>query len=172
MLYFYFLAFHALEMMFETWISARHSRELIRRGAIEIAPLLLPLMAMIYLLMFGGSVIEFQQRQPEISPIWISIWLGVFLVAKMLKFWAVTSLGNFWTMRVLIVPGTKVITHGPYRYIRHPNYVAVILELAATPLLGKCFLTFGVTIVLFLSVLIFRIRHEEAALRKYTNFGL
>ena len=171
MIYIYFLALNALEMLYEAWISARNSRELIKKGAIEIAPFLLPFMIAIYALMFVGSALEFHFTRKLISPSWASGFLLVFLAGKALKLWAVSSLKNFWTMRVLIVPETKVITSGPYRWIRHPNYVAVILELAATPLIGKCFITFAMVMILFSVILAVRIRVEENALKKYTNYS-
>jgi methyltransferase len=171
MLYIYFLALNAIEMLYEARISARNSRELIKQGAVEIAPFVLPLMIVIYAMMFLGSAFEFHYLHRLVSPLWAAVFLFLFAGAKVLKFWAVKALGKFWTMRVLIVPQTKVVTTGPYRWIRHPNYVAVILELAATPLIGKCFLTFGCVTVSFAIALVLRIRAEETALKKYTDYS-
>ena len=171
MFYLYFLALNAIEMLYEAWISTRNSRSLIRKGAVEIAPFLLPIMIAIYFIMFVGSALEFRWNPKLISRVWAITFFSLFVIAKALKFWAVSALKGFWTMRVLIVPETRVVTSGPYRFIRHPNYVAVILELAATPLLGKCLITFGVVIVLFSIVLAARIRLEEAGLKRYTNYS-
>lgn len=171
MLYLYFLAFHAFEMLVETWISARNSRALLQRGAIEIAPALLPIMAFLYVFMFAGSFVEYAHFQRSISIAWGSGFLLLFILAKGLKFWAVRSLGSFWTMRVLVVPDSNVVSKGPYRYIRHPNYVAVLMEIAATTLLGKCFYTGAVVIILFSVTLVFRIRLEEQALKEHTDYA-
>ena len=171
MLYFCFLVFNLLEMLFETWISARNSRQLIKKGALEIAPHLLPFMIGIYAIMYVGSWLEFLWIPRENSVAWVAGFGFLFCAAKALKFWAVSSLGSFWTMRVLILPESNVVTSGPYRWIRHPNYVAVLLEIAATPLIGKCFITFAVVMILFSIVLALRIRYEEAALKQHTNYG-
>jgi methyltransferase len=170
-MYLYFLLFNFLEMIGETLLSARNSRDLLRRGAIEIGPALLPVMAVLYVLMYIGSLLEFLGHSRSISVVWASIFVLLYCLAKALKFWAIGSLGRFWTMRVLIVPDSTVVKTGPYKWIRHPNYIAVLMEIAATTLLGKCFLTFVVVIILFSVTLVFRIRGEEEGLERHTNYG-
>jgi methyltransferase len=157
-------------MLFEVSLSRRNSRRLLSRGAVEIAPRILPLMVVMYIVMYIGSPLEYRFLWKEISLEWEAFFLGVFLIAKALKFWAIKALGTKWTMRVLIVPGSEVVTGGPYRWMRHPNYAAVLLEIAAIPLLGKSFLTFAVVWSAFVVLLYYRIRAEDAALAKYTNF--
>jgi methyltransferase len=171
MLYLYFLIFNLFEMLFEAWISARNSRALIKKGAIEIAPQLLPIMIGIYAIMYVSSWLEFRWIPRATSLMWIAAFAFLFCAAKALKFWAVSSLGSFWTMRVLILPQSPVVTGGPYRWIRHPNYVAVLAEIAATPLIGRCYFTFAVVMILFSIVLALRIRYEEAALKQHTNYA-
>jgi methyltransferase len=171
MFYFYFLAITALEILFETWISARNSRALLQRGAVEIAPALLPIMAILYALMYFGSLAEFLWIPKQVSLTWILVFALLYCFAKILKFWAIASLGSYWTMRVLILPQSNVVTGGPYKWIRHPNYVAVLMEIAATTLIGKAFVTFVVVIALFSVTLVFRIQQEEAALKKYTDYA-
>jgi methyltransferase len=171
MLYFYFLAFSAIEMLVETWISARNSKVLLQKGAVEIAPFLLPIMAFLYGIMFAGSLVEYVVIPRQIPFYWAGSFFLLFCLAKILKFWAVSSLGSFWTMRVLILPESNVVTSGPYRWIRHPNYVAVLMEIAATTLIGKCFYTFAVVIVMFSATLVLRIRHEEAGLKQFTDYS-
>jgi methyltransferase len=171
MLYEGFLVGNAIEMIWESWIAARNSAALIERGAKEIAPRILPIMIFLYVMMYVGSVLEYTYMHRQISGWWIGLFLSLFALAKLFKFWAARSLGPFWTMKVLVVPGAAAVQAGPYRYIRHPNYIAVLLEIAATALLGKAFLTAAVVLVLFLLVLYFRIRSEEAALAKYTDYA-
>ena len=158
-------------MLVESWISARNSRALLQKKAVEIAPFLLPVMAMLYGVMYFGSLAEHLFVHREISLTWVFFFGILFCFAKALKFWAIASLGSFWTMRVLILPESRVVTAGPYRWIRHPNYVAVLLEIAATTLIGKCFYTFGVVIILFSVTLVFRIHYEESALKEYTDYS-
>lgn len=171
MLYWIFLAVNAAEMIWEARIAARNSAALLRDGAVEIAPKILPLMMLMYVVMYAGCFAESAFFQRQIATGWGFAFAGLFVLAKALKLWAVSALGRFWTMKVLILPGSTVVKTGPYRYIRHPNYVAVLLEIASTILLGKCFFTFLFVFVSFSIVLVFRIRAEEQGLLRYTDYS-
>jgi methyltransferase len=165
-----FLILNAIEMIWEARISARNSAALIKKGAIEIEPRLLPIMVGLYVLLFAGSYLEYLLIPKNISLWWFGTFVLVYFIAKALKYWAVSSLGDFWTMKVLIVPGSTVVTSGPYRYIRHPNYIAVLLEITATALAGKSYITFMIVFGLFLVVLYYRIRCEEKGLAIHTDY--
>ena len=85
-------------------------------------------------------------------------------MAQALRYWAIASLGEYWNTRIIVVPGLPPVTRGPYRFLRHPNYVAVVLELAAVPLIHGAWVTalvFSLGNALLLWV---RIRAEETAL--------
>src|SRR2546430_5523219 len=84
--------------------------------------------------------------------------------AQALRYWAVASLGDRWNVRVIVVPGEPPVQRGPYRFMRHPNYAAVVLEILAVPLIHGCWLTAAVFSALHALVLRVRIRAEEAAL--------
>lgn len=74
-------------------------------------------------------------------------------------------------MKVLIVPGSQAVTAGPYRWIRHPNYIAVVTESLALPLMGKAYLTMLGVALVFSCLLFLRIRAEEEALMQYTDYS-
>jgi methyltransferase len=170
MIYPIFLLINAIEMIWETVISTRNSRALIQRGAVEVSPKILPFMVALYVLLFAGSLLEYFYFPKNLSYWWFGGFVMLYLAAKGLKYWAVSSLGPFWTMKVLVVPGSHAVTTGPYRYIRHPNYVAVLLEIAATALAGKSYVTFLVVFTSFLVVLHYRIQTEERALEHHTDY--
>lgn len=92
--------------------------------------------------------------------------LVLFAASKILKWWAINSLGSFWTFRVIVVPGAPLVTGGPYRFLRHPNYVAVAGELIATALMTGARLTGPVAVVGFCLLMLKRISVEERALRR------
>jgi methyltransferase len=96
--------------------------------------------------------------------------LGLLALSMALRYWAVTTLGKRWTTRVVCVPGLPVVTGGPYRFVRHPNYVAVIVEMFALPLVHSAWITAIVFSVANLLVLRTRIRVEEAALDQYNDY--
>jgi methyltransferase len=89
---------------------------------------------------------------------------AVFTLAKLLKYWAIRSLGHRWTYRVFVLPNQPLVTRGPYRLLRHPNYVAVVGEIAAMALITGARVTGPIGLVFFGALLMLRIRAEERAL--------
>ena len=104
-------------------------------------------------------------RGPELGPGW-ALWLTLFAAAEGLRLWAIASLGPRWNTRILVLPGEPLVVSGPYRWISHPNYVAVVVELAALPLVFGAWRTAAIVgacnLVLLLGV---RIPAEVRALR-------
>ena len=88
----------------------------------------------------------------------------LFVLAKGLKVWAILSLRDLWTMRVILPRRLSVVTTGPYRHLRHPNYVAVVFEVTALPLAGGAGLTAVAAGALIIALVWARVRTEEAAL--------
>jgi methyltransferase len=91
--------------------------------------------------------------------------LAVFVAAKALKFWAIASLGRRWSYGVMVLPGQPLVESGPYRWLRHPNYVAVVGELIGMALLVGARVTGPVATMFFGSLLWRRIAAEERAIR-------
>jgi methyltransferase len=101
---------------------------------------------------------------PAPPPPWAWLAVAGALGAQALRWWAVRTLGDRWSTRVIVVPREAPVTGGPYRFLRHPNYLAVILEMACLPLawgLWRLALAFTVGNA---AILWFRIREEERAL--------
>jgi methyltransferase len=92
--------------------------------------------------------------------------VSLFLAAKLLKWWAILSLGRFWTFRVIVVPGASLVRAGPYRWLRHPNYVAVLAELAGAALMTGAPVSGLAGIATFGWLLARRIAVEDRALRE------
>jgi methyltransferase len=89
---------------------------------------------------------------------------ALLVVAKALKYWAIGSLGTRWTFRVLVPPGAPLVGSGPYAFVRHPNYVAVIGEFVAVAMIVGAWVTGPVVTLLFAGLIRRRIRVEEGAL--------
>jgi methyltransferase len=166
-----FVLFILVESLVEAAISRKNSSALIAKGAIDVAPYLLPLMVLLYIFQFAGSVFEYYKAARVVSLSWLILFGLIVLAAKALKFWAISSLGSFWTMKVLIVPGSQAVTTGPYRWIRHPNYIAVVTESLALPIMGKAYLTTVGVALVFSCLLFLRIRAEEQALMQFTDYS-
>ena len=97
--------------------------------------------------------------------------LAVALAAQALRYWAIASLGPRWNVRVIVVPGMPAVTRGPYRFLRHPNYVAVALEGVAVPLVHGAWITAVAFTLLNAALLAVRIRCEEEALARHCGYG-
>jgi methyltransferase len=97
--------------------------------------------------------------------------LMLFAAAKALKWWAILTLGEFWTFRVIVVPEAPRVTNGPYHFMRHPNYVAVIGELLSVALVTGARFTGPIAVVGFGLLIVRRIAVEERALRLLGNVG-
>ena len=153
-----------LVMLAEAMISRAHERTLRAQGAVEPAGDVYPTMRWAYPACFVAMGVEgaLIGRPPGRSAL-----LGVMLLvlAKALKFWAMSALGRRWTFRVLVPPGSPRIQRGPYAFLRHPNYVAVIGEILAFGVLVGAPLTGVVSAVGFGVLIRRRIRVEEQALR-------
>ena len=116
------------------------------------------------------TLVEGLLRGPE-PPAWWPLPLALFLLVQPLRYWAVFSLGENWNTRILVVPGAKHVRRGPYRYLSHPNYVVVVVEILAFPLIFGAWITALVFTVLNAVVLYVRIREENRALAELTNTG-
>jgi methyltransferase len=150
-------------MLIEAVVSARHDRALRGLGAVEPGGDVYRAMQIAYPAAFLAMLAEGAWRGvgPD-AP--LAAGAGVFVAAKALKYWAIRSLGARWTFRVLVPPGSPRISRGPYRWIAHPNYVAVALELAGVALAMHARVAGPVAGAGFGVLMVRRVRIEEKAL--------
>ena len=159
-----FIAIIAAQRVGELILSARNARRLRPRGAREFGAAHFPLLVAVHVLFLAGLAGEvwFLGACPGGAwPLWLVLWLG----AQALRYAAIRALGDRWNVRIVVVPGAPLVQSGPYRFIRHPNYVAVAIELvAASMLFGAWRTAIGVSVFNAVALRI-RIRAEDAALR-------
>lgn len=149
----------ALQRLGELVYAQRNTRVLLTRGAVEIGANHYPLIVILHAAWLV-AIVAFLPRVVTIN--WYLVALMVVLQA--LRLWVLAVLGPYWTTRIITLPGAPLITSGPFRFFRHPNYMVVIGEIAALPL---AFGEVGVAIVFSLlnaAMLFWRIRVEESAL--------
>ncbi len=151
-------------MVIETAISSRHDRRLRALGAVEPNEDVYRIMAIAYPGAFVATVVEGALRG-VITDGWFDAGIAVFAAAKALKYWAIASLGPRWTFRVLVPPGSTRVLSGPYRWLSHPNYVAVAGELAGVAIAMHAVISGPLAILSFGYLMMCRIRVEERALR-------
>ena len=150
-------------MVLEAGRSRANERTLRRRGAVEPSGDVYRLMQIAYPACFLAMAAEGARRGP--SPARAVAGGGALFVAgKLLKYWAVATLGERWTFRVLTVPGLPRTRTGPYRWLRHPNYVGVVGELGGIAVLAPAPRTGALAVLGFGALMLARIRVEERAL--------
>ena len=158
-----FLVYLVLERLVELRISARHARVLRARGAVERGTEHFPWIVALHVLFPLTLVAEVLWGGARPGSNWW-VWLILFVAAQGLRFTAIRTLGIYWNVRILVVPGMSPVRHGPYRWLKHPNYVAVALECLAAPMMFGAWRTALAISLLDAVALSVRIRAEEQAL--------
>jgi len=151
-------------MLFEAWRSRRNEAILRTRGAVEPAGDVYRWMQIAYPACFVAIVAESALRE---QPAGAAAVAGavIFVLAKALKYWAIAALGDRWTFRVLVLADAPLVTNGPYRWLRHPNYVGVAGELIGAALMAGSPIAGAIAFVTFGGMMLARIRVEERALK-------
>lgn len=158
------IALVAVERVAELVVSKRNLRWSAEQGGVEFGRGHYPFMVVLHVGLLVGALVEvWVWPTPMIA--WL-FWtmLALVIASQALRWWCISTLGRRWNTRIVIVPGLPRVTGGPYRYLSHPNYVAVIIEGFALPMVGFAWVTAIMFTVLNLPLLAVRIRAENAAL--------
>ncbi len=155
-----------LERLAELVVSARHARWSFARGGVESGRGHFPAMVALHTGLLVACVVEVVVADRPFVP-WLG-WpmLALVLASQGLRWWCIATLGKRWNTRVIVVPGLPLVRRGPYRWLAHPNYVAVVVEGVALPLVHTaCVTAVAFTVLNAWLLLAFRIPAEERALR-------
>jgi methyltransferase len=151
-------------MLIEARRAARNERAQRAIGGVEPRGDVYPLMQIAYPTAFLAMIAEGAARgAPPAS--FIAAGLGLYGAAKALKWWAIVSLGQFWTFRVIVVPGARLVHAGPYRFLRHPNYIAVVGELVGVAVMSGARIIGPLATIAFGALMAKRIAVENRAIR-------
>jgi len=162
--YWALLAVIAIERVAELVVSQRHAVALLRAGGVESGRGHFPVMVTLHVALLAGCVVEPLALHRTFIPALGYPMLAVVVAANTLRWWCIHTLGQRWTARVIVIPGLPLVKSGPYRWFAHPNYVAVIVEGAALPLIGSAWITACTFTVLNAWLLTVRLRCETRAL--------
>jgi methyltransferase len=155
----------ACERLAELVVSRRHERVLRRRGAVEHGREHYPVMVALHTGLLVAAPAEVLLLGRPFLP-WLGLPMVVLVAATMaVRYWVIATLGERWTTRVFVLPGAPLVAGGPFRWLAHPNYLAVAVEVVALPLVHTAWLTAGGFGVANLLLLATRIRVEDRALR-------
>src|SRR5512139_3259736 len=158
------------QRLLELRLSARNRRRLLSRGGREVRPETYRTMVALHALFLVSLALEsFPWRVP--MDFRTAGCLFALAAVTFLRYWAIACLGEYWNTRVVVVPGCRVARSGPYRFLRHPNYLVIVLEFLILPLLMRAPGTLLLFSLANVAVLHQRIRIEEDALRRDTDFA-
>jgi methyltransferase len=153
-----------VERLAELLVSRRNAGWAFARGGVERGREHFPLMVVLHTGLLLGALVEVIALDRQFLPALGWPMLVLVVASQALRWWCVATLGRRWNTRVIVVPGLPLVATGPYHWLRHPNYVAVVVEGIALPLVHTAWLTATVFTVLNAAVLAVRIRCENAAL--------
>jgi methyltransferase len=122
------IAFVVLQRVAELGLAQWNTARLRATGGVEFGASHYPLIVALHASWLLGLLVFGHGR--SVDP----IWLVVFILLQAARMWVIASLGRRWTTRVIVLPGASPVAHGPYRWLRHPNYAVVALEIAVVPL--------------------------------------
>jgi methyltransferase len=154
------LVYLTVQRLIELWWAKENAARLMAAGGIEYGRSHLPLMILFHAAWLAGLWLLAYDR--PVQP----FFLALFVVLQIARFWVLATLGRRWTIRIIVVPGERLVAQGPYRLLRHPNYAVVTGEIAVVPLalgLPAYALVFS---VLNAGMLAIRITAENAALSR------
>ncbi len=160
----------ALQRLAELVISKRNTARLLSRGAREAGASHYPWMVALHSGFLLAAPLEVWLLSRPFVPALAAVALALSLSAGLLRLWVIRTLAGRWTTRVIVLPGAEPVTSGPYRFLRHPNYLAVVTEIATLPLVHTAWLTALLASLGNALVLRQRIRVEERALSETSSY--
>ena len=159
------VALVGVERLAEMVVAKRNAAWSFARGGIETGRGHWPWMVLLHTGLLVGCVVEVWVADRPFIPLLGWTMLVLVVASQALRWWCIRTLGRQWNARVIVVPGSQRVTTGPYRWFSHPNYVAVVVEGFALPLVHTAWVTALVFTVLNAAVLTARLRTESEALR-------
>ena len=152
------LGFLTLQRIAELWWARQNERRLLAAGGVEYGRSDLVLIVFLHAAWLIGMWVLAYDRPVE------PLFFVIIVILQIARFWVRATLGRRWTIRIIVVPGEKLVARGPYRWLRHPNYTVVTGEIAAVPLALGLPLYALVFSILNAAVLAVRIPAENATL--------
>jgi len=162
--YLVLLGIVAVLRLYELRISRKHQQEMIARGASKVDEPRFRWMVVLHTGVLMGAAAEVVFLKRPFIPILAAVCLPLFLAANAVRWWVIRTLGEHWNVQIMNSTGLGVITTGPFRYVRHPNYAAVFVEMLVLPLIHTAWITAIAGSLAHIVVLSQRLSTEERVL--------
>ncbi|WP_245890015.1 isoprenylcysteine carboxyl methyltransferase family protein [Rummeliibacillus pycnus] len=153
-----------IQRVIELRIARANEHFMKERGAIEFGQSHYPFIVLLHVAFLCSLFIEYYVKDLSLNRFWIFL-LGFFLALQIGRVWVIKSLGHFWNTKIIVLPNASLVKKGPYRWIPHPNYLIVALEIVVIPLTFQAYYTAIIFSILNLVMMLIRISIEEAALK-------
>lgn len=154
----------ALLRLVELRISKRHQRDMVGRGATKVEEPRFRWMVALHTAVLIGSAVEVVFLHRPFIPVLAAVMFVIFLAANAVRWWVIRTLGDHWNVQVVDSTRLGIVTSGPFRFVRHPNYAAVFAEMIALPLIHTAWITALVGTLAHIVVLSQRLSTEEQVL--------
>ncbi|XCM28171.1 isoprenylcysteine carboxyl methyltransferase family protein [Streptomyces parvus] len=154
------------ERLVELVVARRNTRWSLARGGVESGREHYPAMVALHTALLAGCLAEVHLADRPFPPVLGWVMVAAVVAAQALRWWCIRALGPRWNTRVIVVPGLPRVTGGPYRWLSHPNYVAVAAEGLALPLVHGAWVTALVFTALNAALMVVRVRCEDGALAR------
>lgn len=167
--FFIFFSVLIIQRLLELAIARRNEKWMKERGAIEFGMKHYQFIVLMHSMFFVVFLFEKVAFSRELSSFW-PLLAAVFVCVQLIRLWAISSLGRYWNTKIIVLPNVEVVRNGPYRFIKHPNYLVVSIELMVIPMMFGAYLTAGLFTLLNILMLLIRIPAEEKALQELTEY--
>ncbi len=157
--------FLIVQRLTELSISSRNVKAMMNAGGVEFGKEHYKYIVVMHSLFILSMTTEYLLREHYGKMNDISyLFLVFFIFLQVMRVWVITSLGKYWSTRIIRIPGSKLVRKGPYRFIKHPNYLVVSLEIFCLPMIFGLYYTAAIFTILNALILFIRIREENKAL--------
>ena len=150
--------------IFELRVSRRHQQQMIASGASKVNEPHFRWIVFLHTAVLIGAALEVIFLRRPFIPILAAVMLALFLAGNAVRLWVVRTMGKHWNVQVMNSMGLGVVTGGPFRFVRHPNYAAVFLEMFSLPLIHTAWITALLGCVGYVATISQRIALEESVL--------
>jgi methyltransferase len=171
MVFWLFLCLLILQRALELLLARKNENWMKSKGAVEFGMSHYPWMVVMHIGFFSMLILEVTLLGRSSTSFW-PLWLSLFFAAQAARVWVIASLGRYWNTKIIVLPDSDVTKKGPYKYVKHPNYMVVAAEIIVISLLFNAYITGILFSLLNVWMMAVRIPEEENALKSLTEYEI